>query len=99
MKKLILISGILCLVFTGLACQEDTAYQEESVISFNGLEWQIGPDEDMDYYDAKIWECSLEDDWRMPTFAELLGLYNAGIKEGDWGPFENSGENIWSNTA
>ncbi len=35
----------------------------------------------------------------MPTYAELRGLWNAGVGHGNWGPFENSGFFVWSGTS
>jgi hypothetical protein len=32
----------------------------------------------------------------MPSRSELQGLYNAGITYDNWGPFENSGDCVWS---
>jgi len=95
MKKLILISGILCLVFTGLACQE----QEEGVISYNNLEWKVGPDVDTDWDEANDWVESLGGDWRMPDKFELLDLYESGIKmPDDLEPFSNFSAMTWSSS-
>ncbi len=60
------------------------------------LEWQVGADRGTNWYEAKAWVDSLEGNWRMPTLAELHGLYNAGISVNSWGPFENDGWNVWS---
>jgi len=61
-----------------------------------GLEWQMGPDHDISWDDAKSWVEGLEGNWRMPARSELLGLWSAGISMDDWGPFENSGRWAWS---
>ena len=67
-----------------------------AVIDFNGLDWQVGPDEEITWDQAKEWVDGLGGNWRMPTRAELRGLWDAGISSGNWGPFENSGLWVWS---
>lgn len=63
---------------------------------FNGLYWQVGPDRDMNWDEAKAWADSLGGDWRLPTLAELRGLWDSGISSNDWGPFETGGDWVWS---
>lgn len=44
----------------------------------SGLEWKVGPDRDMSWYEAKAWVLSLNrdgDGWRMPTMDELRKLH------------------------
>lgn len=65
--------------------------------SITNLEWCIGTDVDTNWDEANDWVKSLAGSWRMPTLFELEGLYNAGIKCGDWGYFQNTGVAIWSN--
>ncbi len=62
---------------------------------FGGLFWQVGPDRDMTWDDAKEWVDGLGGDWRIPTRAELQGLWDSGISYDNWGPFENSGWFVW----
>lgn len=62
---------------------------------YNGLHWQVGPDHHMTWYEAEEWVDGLGGDWRMPTQEELIGLWNAGINNSQWGSFENSGWWIW----
>ena len=59
------------------------------------LQWCVGPDRLTNYYGAENWVDNLGGDWRMPTGTELQGLYDAGIKDDDWGCFENSGSFVW----
>jgi len=61
-----------------------------------GLEWQVGPDQNMTWDEAKAWADGLGGNWNMPTRAELRGLWDAGISSDNWGPFENSGHWVWS---
>lgn len=63
---------------------------------YNGLHWQVGPDRDMTWFEAKEWVEGLGSDWRMPTREELQSLRNAGVSAENWGPFENSGWFVWS---
>lgn len=47
-----------------------------------GLEWKVGPDKSMDWYEARSWVQSLTLDgggWRMPTTDELKTLYKPGV--------------------
>jgi len=44
-----------------------------------GIEWAIGPDQDMNWYEACNWATTLQihgDGWRMPLTKELKGLYS-----------------------
>lgn len=66
------------------------------IINFNGLYWQVGPDKNMTWDQAKAWVDALGGDWRMPTRAELRGLWDAGINSNNWGEFVNSGGWVWS---
>jgi len=61
-----------------------------------GLEWVVGPDKDTTHYDAGNWVDSLGNNWRMPSKHELKDLFNSGITDEYWGPFENSGYFVWS---
>jgi len=60
-----------------------------------GLEWQVGPDRGMNWDDAKEWVDGFGGNWRMPTQAELWGLWDSGIRRSNWGPFANSGWVVW----
>jgi len=60
------------------------------------LQWCVGPDSDTNWNDANSWVNGLGDSWRMPTINELRVLYNANIKYGHWGQFQNSGYWVWS---
>lgn len=62
----------------------------------NGLDWQLGPDRGTNWNEAKAWVEDLGGDWRMPTRAELKGLWDAGINSWTWGLFENGGCFVWS---
>lgn len=63
--------------------------------SNTGLQWRVCA-QDMTWDEATAWVNSLGGNWRMPNRAELRGLWNAGIREGNFGPFENSGWGVWS---
>lgn len=71
----------------------------EGGFEYNGLYWQVGPDEQMTWFEAKAWVDGLGGNWRMPSRAELRGLWDAGIRSDNWGPFENSGYGVWSGEA
>lgn len=62
---------------------------------YNGLSWQVGPDQDMTWDEAKAWVDGLGGNWRMPAQAELQGLWDAGVRSDNWGPFENGGKGVW----
>jgi len=62
---------------------------------YNGLYWQVGPDRDLTWNEAKDWVDSIGGDWRMPSEDELIALWDSGIKDNRWGPFENSGWWVW----
>lgn len=50
-----------------------------------GLEWLIGPDRNMTWYEARQWIENLNmcgNGWRMPTIDEIQTLYNPGVKAG-----------------
>ncbi len=72
--------------------------KEGEVITDNstGLQWRVGPDENTIWNAANNWVNGLGGNWRMPTRAELRGLWDAGISSDNWGPFENSGWWVWS---
>lgn len=66
---------------------------------FNGLHWQVGPDQNMNWYESKEWVDGLGGNWRMPAMEELQGLWDAGVSSDNWGLFENSGYGVWSGEA
>jgi hypothetical protein len=50
-----------------------------------GLEWFIGPDRNMTWYDAQQWTVGLGScggGWRMPTIEEIRTLYNPALRAG-----------------
>lgn len=51
--------------------------EDERTFSACGLEWQAGPDEDMNYRTAQEWVKSLGKDWQAPTTAQLEQLFKA----------------------
>ncbi len=61
-----------------------------------GLQWKVGPNRDIDWYEARIWIASLGGNWRLPYHYELDELYNANITTMTWGPFDNTGRFVWS---
>src|SRR5437763_1556559 len=68
----------------GQACGQDTSRFSRTgcnsiIDNSSQLEWYIGPDENMSWSDSLSWvrdlrECG--DNWRMPSFAELQGLFD-----------------------
>jgi hypothetical protein len=62
-----------------------------------GLEWKVGPDRDMDWYEARSWVRNLGGDWRMPTTDELGGIYKKGKGDMNMTPLlKTSGFWVWS---
>jgi hypothetical protein len=50
-----------------------------------GLEWFVGPDRNMTWYEAQQWTVGLENcggGWRIPTIEEIRTLYNPTLKAG-----------------
>ena len=93
-----LLTVLILLSLTGLALGQGRFSKSGSVItdSVTDLQWRVGPDSDIDWFDARDWVSGLGGGWRMPTLSELCGLYNAGIEYDRWGYFQNSGHNLWS---
>jgi len=65
-----------------------------------GLEWKVGPNRNMDWYDAKSWVEGLNIDgggWRMPTIDELKGLYQSRKGSRNMTPLlKTTGWWVWS---
>ena len=65
-----------------------------------GLEWVAGPDKPMNRDDAKAWVESLNvggGGWRLPTVAELKGLYQYGKGRSNMTPLLKTTESwVWS---
>jgi len=61
------------------------------------LEWQVGPDKNIDWYEANDWIDSLGDSWRMPTIEEYKTIYKAGLGKRNIPPeLETTGWYGWS---
>ena len=60
-----------------------------------GLQWRVGPNRDLDWYEARDWVNGLGGRWRMPMQNELKVLFDAGITYDDPGLFENGGWSVW----
>ena len=64
------------------------------------LEWLVGPDQNTTWDEAKSWTDGLTVDgggWRMPTIAELRGLYQEGKGLRNIDPaFTSTGWWVWS---
>jgi hypothetical protein len=75
---------------------------QDGVITDNvtGLEWYINPDRDNTWRQAKAWAESLAvagGGWRLPTLAELKGLYQKGASAVHMDPlFRLPGAYVWS---
>jgi hypothetical protein len=66
-----------------------------------GLQWYVGYDKNTTWYEANSWVKSLlayGSGWRMPTRAELKGLYHEGMGNRNMPPeFKTTGWAVWSN--
>jgi hypothetical protein len=67
------------------------------------LEWVAGPDRDMTWDEARSWIESLTTDgggWRMPSIAELKGLYRENAGHRNMTPLlKTTGWSVWSGEA
>jgi hypothetical protein len=83
--------------------QVDQRFPEEGGMitdSVTGLQWKVGPDSDTDWMTASLWVENLNGEgWRMPSRQELLGLHDAGLNWHNWGPFDNDGQSVWSDST
>jgi len=65
-----------------------------------GLDWYICPQRDNQWRQAKVWAEGLAVDgggWRLPTMAELKGLYQKGASAVNMDPvFQLPGAYVWS---
>jgi uncharacterized caspase-like protein len=64
-----------------------------------GLQWYVGPDKDTTWDQASSWVKGLPvgGGWRMPTRAELRGLYHKGMGSRNMPPeFKTTGWRVWS---
>ncbi|MBB5347055.1 DUF1566 domain-containing protein [Desulfoprunum benzoelyticum] len=65
-----------------------------------GLEWVIGPDQDTSYAQAEQWVAGFTaagGGWRLPTRAELQGLYQPDAGERNMAPaFKTTGWLLWA---
>ena len=104
-RRIPAITSCLIILFgyrIGFAAEEPEIYGQFEKVgpiirdTVTGLEWQVGPDEETTWNEAKAWVDGLGGDWRMPTRTELQDLWDSGISYGNWGPFENSGWFVWS---
>jgi hypothetical protein len=60
-----------------------------------GIIWKRGPDTNMSCGEARAWIDDLGGGWRMPTVSELMEIFRAGITTETWGPFDNTGWEVW----
>jgi hypothetical protein len=76
------------------------SYNYPGIITVNGLQWYVGPDNDTNWDQANAWVNSLTvggGGWRMPTMAELKGLYHKGMGSRNMPPeFKTNGWWVWS---
>jgi hypothetical protein len=95
----------LAFFYSGVVSSEDRTGGKSStypgIITYNGLQWYVGPDQDTDWDQANAWVKSLTvggGGWRMPTKAELKGLYHEGRGDRNMPPeFKTTGWYVWSN--
>ncbi len=68
--------------------------------SVTALEWYVGPNPDNSWHQAKAWTENLTvagGGWRLPTLAELKGLYQYGVGPNHMDPvFQTTGAWAWS---
>ncbi|MBU4232795.1 MAG: DUF1566 domain-containing protein [Proteobacteria bacterium] len=68
--------------------------------SVTGLDWYVAPNRDNNWHQAKAWTESLTvagGGWRMPTVAELIGIYQKGASPNNMDPlFQSPGVWVWS---
>jgi hypothetical protein len=68
--------------------------------NLNNCEWFVGPDKDMDWFEANEWARSLNLNgkiWRLPTRKELNSLFIKGEGQRNMPPiFKTSGWEIWT---
>ena len=66
-----------------------------------GLEWIVGPDYEMSWFDARIWVRRLAvdgGDWRLPTTEELKSIYIKGEGTHNMTPLlKMTGKWVWAN--
>ena len=66
-----------------------------------GLEWKVGPDQDMNWFQAKEWVEKLNVDgggWRLPTCNELEGIYRKGTGTRNMSPLLTT-SSYWGNPS
>ncbi len=93
----LILSG--CMLSTSrISIHDRFLVSEENIITdmVTGLQWIVGPNRDLDWYEARIWVASLGGNWRLPYHYELEELYDANITTLTWGPFDNTGWLVWS---
>ena len=68
-----------------------------------GLQWYVGPDEDINQYEAEEWIKNLSvagGDWRFPSTKELREIYEKGEGERNMNSvFKTTGWVIWSEAS
>ena len=68
--------------------------------SVAGLDWYVGPNQDNNWHQAKAWTENLTvagGGWRLPTVAELKGLYQKGASPTNMDPiFQTTRVWVWS---
>ena len=65
--------------------------------SDTNLEWIVGPDEDMNWFQVNEWIKLLGPDWRFPTIEELRSIYKPNSGDRNMLPeFKTTGWWIWS---
>ena len=68
--------------------------------SVTGLDWMAGPDQDVDYVQARQWVAARAAEganWRLPKREELKNLYQQGIGERNLDPsFRFTGWYVWA---
>jgi hypothetical protein len=68
--------------------------------SVTGLEWYVGPNQDNNWHQAKAWVENLTvagGGWRLPTVAELKGIYQKGASFTNMDPiFQSTRVWVWS---
>lgn len=93
MKLFPLTLALLLLGAAPVLAQEGRFRVEDGIVhdTETGNSWVSGPDVHMEWADALEWVAELGEAWRLPLLEELAGLFDAGVTDLDWEPFDDYG--------
>lgn len=103
-RRIFLLVVIVGLLIPAIALTAGLQKDADGVIfdPGTGLEWCAGPDQDTNWEQARDWAGKLSTaggGWRLPTLAELRGLYRKGIAPNNIDPvfgMQNQDLLVWS---